>query len=79
MGLSENGDDLIELLFAACLSATPTSCEERSIWFIDTTKSQCQDGANRQLAKWGRVNPDWIVGRWSCAQVDNRDAELSTK
>lgn len=72
-----NGDDVIELLFAACLSATPESCKERSIWFIDTTHSQCQDGADRQLAKWRKVNPDWVVGNWTCTHVENRDASLT--
>ncbi len=67
---------MIELMFAACLSATPTSCKERSIWFIDTTQSQCQIGADRQLDKWLRVNPDWTVGEWSCFKVDTRDAAL---
>jgi len=36
------GDDVIELLFAACLSADPNVCKDRSIWFIDTTQEQCQ-------------------------------------
>ncbi len=70
---------MIELLFAACLSASPASCKERSIWFIDTTAAQCEISADRQLAKWVEVNPQWNVGEWSCSQVDNRDARLVTE
>jgi len=71
------GDDVIELLFAACLSADPNVCKDRSIWFIDTTQEQCQTGADAQLKRWLEVNPRWSVEDWNCAQVDIRAAKLN--
>jgi len=67
---------VIELLFAACLSADPQVCKDRSIWFIDQTPAQCRSSADRQLEKWGAVNPRWRVGTWTCTQVDTRAAQL---
>ena len=67
---------MIELVFAACLAASPDTCKERSIWFIDTTPEQCEVSADRQLEKWVEVNPLWNVGEWKCWQIGNRDARL---
>lgn len=68
---------MIELIFAACLSTTPETCENRSIWFIDTTAAECQTGASRQIAKWRAVHPGWDVANWSCDQIEARRAQVS--
>lgn len=70
---------MIELLFAACLSGAPVTCEDRSIWFIDTSTEECQSKASGQLTKWSAVNPGWEVTRWTCAPIEMADAQMASK
>ena len=57
---------MIELIFTACLASQPNVCDERSISFIDTTRSTCMMHAQPQLAQWINTHPDWTIARWTC-------------
>jgi len=76
-GFSENGDTMIELAFAACLTSAPDVCADRSIWFIDVSQDQCHSQALGNLEKWNDVNPTWAISGWSCKSIDNRSASIS--
>jgi len=61
---------MIELIFTACLVASPEKCEERHLTFAETlTPMQCLMGAQPELAKWGEAHPKWRIGRWKCQNV----------
>jgi hypothetical protein len=57
---------MIELLFVACLSAAPTTCEDRSMQFTDLTTMTCLLGAQPHLARWAGEHPGWRIQRWTC-------------
>ncbi|WP_108259248.1 hypothetical protein [Mangrovicoccus ximenensis] len=67
---------MIELLFVACLNATPGVCEERSLLFTDISPMTCMMGAQPELAKWTESHGKWHVEKWSCRimQTAERDA-----
>jgi hypothetical protein len=67
---------MIELLFVACLAASPEDCRERSLVFSDITPMTCMMGAQPELAKWVNEHPDYTVRSWKCQQVSfaERDA-----
>jgi hypothetical protein len=67
---------MIELLFLACLSASPASCEERSLLYTDVTPMTCMLGAQPELARWAESNPRWIVGRWKCRYVNIAEQDV---
>lgn len=60
---------MIELLFVACLSASPTTCESKAMQFTDISAMTCLMGAQPVLAKWAQEHPAWQVERWSCQAV----------
>jgi hypothetical protein len=57
---------MIELLFVACVSATTSACEEKSMIFVDVPIHACMLGAQGELAGWTRSNPGWTIRRWTC-------------
>ncbi len=57
---------MIELVFVACLAATPTTCEERRMQYVNVSLMECMMGAQPQLAQWSETHPGWRVGRWQC-------------
>lgn len=66
---------MIELVFVACLSAAPTTCERRAMQFADLTPAACTMGAQPELARWVGEHPDWRIQRWTCQPLGaGRDA-----
>lgn len=57
---------MIELIFVACLSAAPTTCERGALQFTDITVTACTFGAQPELARWAGEHPGWSIRRWSC-------------
>lgn len=67
---------MIELLFVACLSGAPDSCQQRSLLFTDITPMTCMMGAQPTLAKWVETHPNFTIQSWKCQMVSfaERDA-----
>jgi len=68
---------MIELVFTACLVATPETCEDRHLTFAESlSPMQCLMGAQPELAKWSEAHPKWEIGKWKCRAVRtaSRDA-----
>ncbi len=62
---------MIELLFVACLSTQPASCQDRSMLFSEEVGLMvCTMGAPAQLARWAERNPRQRIARWRCRAVD---------
>lgn len=60
---------MIELLFVACLAASPEECRERSMVFTDITPMACLMGAQPELAKWAATHPAYTIENWRCRAV----------
>lgn len=66
---------MIELAFVVCLSAQPTTCENRAMQFTDLSVTTCTQGAQPQLAQWASEHPGWLIRRWTCQPLGaSRDA-----
>ena len=68
---------MIELVFTACLLASPEKCESRHLTFAENiSPMQCLMGAQPELAKWTAANPKWRIARFKCQTVRSatRDA-----
>ncbi len=61
---------MIELLFVACLSTSPSDCQEQSLLYTDMTPMACMMAAQPELAKWAETHPTWTIGRWKCRYVN---------
>ncbi|NAZ35827.1 hypothetical protein [Rubellimicrobium sp. CFH 75288] len=57
---------MIELVFVACLSASPEICERRSLLFVDISLVSCAMAAQPELVRWTETHPGWQVRRWTC-------------
>jgi hypothetical protein len=57
---------MMELLFAACISGSPTDCEEKSLIYTDITTMSCMMQAQPQLAQWVETHPEWRIASWKC-------------
>ncbi len=57
---------MIELLFVACISGSPATCEEKSIVYTDLASMACMMGAQRYLADWVGTHPKWHIASWKC-------------
>ena len=66
---------MIELIFIACLSASPEDCEERSMIYTDISPMTCLTGAQPELAKWVQSHPRWHVARWRCSAIRQGEKE----
>lgn len=62
---------MIELVFVACLTAVPATCEERAMQFTDVTLITCALGAQPQLAEWIEQHPGWRIERWTCKPLED--------
>ena len=62
---------MIELVFIACLSASPVDCEERSLLYTDLAPLACVMGAQPELARWVQTHPRWRIHSWRCATLQN--------
>lgn len=61
---------MIELVFTACLIASPDKCEDKHLTFAENISPMaCLMGAQPQLARWNEANPKWRIGRWKCRHV----------
>ena len=67
---------MIELIFVACLAASPEDCEEKALVYVDVTPQACMMGAQPQLARWAETHPGWTIGRWKCQYVSTRHADI---
>lgn len=68
---------MIELVFMACLSTAPNTCEEKSLQFAENlTPMACMMGAQPELAKWIESHPKWQVARWKCRSIDTRQVKI---
>lgn len=61
---------MIELVFVVCLSASPTSCEDRAMQFSDVSLMACTLGAQPHLAQWINEHPGWQIQRWTCQPLE---------
>lgn len=62
---------MVELVFIACLHAAPTTCEERSIAYLEEASlAGCMVRAQPDLAVWSETHPNLHVARWSCRYTD---------
>jgi hypothetical protein len=66
---------MIELVFVACLAASPSDCEERNLIYDGITALTCIIAAQRELATWAEQNPGHTIAGWSCRrpQLDARE------
>lgn len=61
---------MIELVFVACLMASPQECEKKHLVFAENMSPMaCLMGAQPELAKWRNQHPKWRVGKWQCRQI----------
>lgn len=64
---------MIEIVFVACLTATPDVCRERSLTYAETmTPQACLMRAQPQLAVWAETHPKWRIARWKCQSAGRR-------
>jgi hypothetical protein len=64
---------MFELVFVACLVATPHACEERSILYQGKyDPATCAMAAPAYLAAWAAEHPKFIVGAWRCQDPERR-------
>jgi hypothetical protein len=60
---------MIELAFVVCLSASPDTCEDRALQFMDISVTTCAIAAQPQLAQWVGEHPGWTIQRWTCQPI----------
>jgi hypothetical protein len=56
---------LIALIFTACLSASPTSCQRVELTW-EGSMQECALFAQQRLAAWQQEHPQLRVGRFRC-------------
>lgn len=62
---------MIQLVFIACLAASPDQCEKRTVTHLpDIGVMGCMTTAQAQLAQWSEQHPKHRVVRWSCGWLD---------
>lgn len=67
---------MLELAFTVCMISSPSSCEERSLLFVDVSPMQCILGAQTVLAPWSRDHPGWTIDSYTRQYVDTRISEI---
>lgn len=67
--MTKGGFALIELLFVACMAATPTNCEERNLIYQGIAPMTCLIAAQAELAKWSDRNPGYTIASWTCRRL----------
>lgn len=61
---------MIELVFLACLTTTPSDCEEKVIKFMPArVAALCMVLAQPELAAWTRTHPDQRIAKWRCREM----------
>ena len=66
---------MIELIFVACLAASPTDCRENSLVFVGVSPYQCLLRAQVELAAWTGARPGWRIRKWSCKPLETRESK----
>lgn len=68
---------MIELVFMACLSATPQICEERAMPIAEVANpAACLVSAQPRLAEWVEGHPKWRITRWKCRSTTGRAVDI---
>ncbi len=62
---------MIELVFSACLIASPASCKDVHLTYMAETVTpvQCMLYGQPQMAQWANSNPKWRIQRFRCEPV----------
>lgn len=60
---------MIELIFVVCLSAQPSTCEEKALQFVDMPMMGCMTGGQAVLARWVNEHEGWEIQSWGCRHV----------
>lgn len=62
---------IIEILFTACLIASPDQCEPKALQFAENVAPMaCLMQAQPYLAQWTTQHPKWRVTEWRCQQIN---------
>jgi hypothetical protein len=64
---------MIELVFTACLAASPLDCSERNLLYHGITPLNCTMGAHMELARWADSHPSFTVAEWKCRLLGDGD------
>ena len=67
---------MIELIFVACLAASPADCIERNMIYHGITPMTCMMGGQAELARWADRHPGHTISRWSCRPLRLRAREI---
>ncbi len=67
---------MIELAFVACLAATPSSCRDHSLLYVDVSLMLCVLQGQAQLSVWTEGNPGWRIEEWTCRMHDGSRLEV---
>jgi hypothetical protein len=62
---------MIELVFSACLIASPATCKDVHLTYMAeaVTPMQCMLYGQPHMAEWVGVNPRWRIKRFRCEPV----------
>ena len=63
---------MIELVFIACLAASPASCREQSLIYSDVPLRLCLMRAQVEMAQWVGDHPGWRIDGWTCHELGAR-------
>lgn len=62
---------MIQLIFIACLAASPDRCQEHSVSLLPEIGIMgCMVTAQPELARWAEQHPSHRVVRWRCGWLD---------
>ena len=69
---------MIELVFSACLAASPMECRDVHLTFAETSVSQvmCALIGQVEMAKWKERNPAFRPGRFKCVAARFAGTEI---
>jgi hypothetical protein len=69
---------MFELIFSACLIASPANCKEVHLTFAEpqVTPMMCMFGGQVQMAEWLKMNPKWRPGRYRCAPTSEARLDI---
>lgn len=68
---------MIELIFTACLSASPEVCREQHVVLAEGVTTQaCLWQAQPHMATWVASHPKWRIARWKCQPLARRELKI---
>ena len=69
---------MFEIVFIACLIASPEACEERSLAYVGRFNPfACMVVSPQYLAAWAEEHPAYRVASWRCRDQKEADEEGS--